>query len=667
MSLSRQRGGGGTELEAGLGMLEKQLTCPICLELLQKPVVILPCQHNLCRKCANDLYQPSLFQARTTMTVNSGRFRCPSCRHEVILDRHGVFGLQRNLLVENIIDVYKQEVGSDATRPLPASPSTPAQITCSEHDGEKVNIYCVTCQLPTCSLCKVFGQHQSCQVQTLDHVLQHKKDELREGVASLVEVNQKVQVLIDELEETCRSIEENCKTHKQNVCDKFSRMFSILDERHKAMTERISSEEEEKTGRAQLLACCYGDSMAANRKLVEKARSSMEDPDMAAFVQNSKELIAKVQAAALFSPAEMLKAGQEEMTRYTFNFSQQESAARSVDFTRGDVHLNDEDSPAEASEPAEHSQSSEPSEPAEASEPADELHQESLGLPDLLIQNLVGREEEVPEPVVLPAESEQTAPEDPEDSEWTEQESGLIKEEVEECAAEEGQTSPINTQQREDGGAVSQADDWTEGQKEAGSADVLLYPGWYRSRMKPLPQAGEAEEVTDRQDMQDSMLDPETRLPEDSSLPPQKQPRPLSPQLHPPFMPPPLLQFQEPALPEMGGDGNVGTEEDDEDTQGWVCLSDEGSDPVEDVTPIPAEEHHFGPEEETLGLTKEKLSDSSEGDVAPNESHKVEASDEEESVTSFDSLQAITLFFYLVAFLVLLQKFWSYIGCFICT
>ncbi len=37
--------------------LEKQLICPICLEMFTKPVVILPCQHNLCRKCANDIYQ----------------------------------------------------------------------------------------------------------------------------------------------------------------------------------------------------------------------------------------------------------------------------------------------------------------------------------------------------------------------------------------------------------------------------------------------------------------------------------------------------------------------------------------------------------------------------------------------------------------------------------
>lgn len=37
--------------------LEKQLICPICLEMFTKPVVILPCQHNLCRKCASDIFQ----------------------------------------------------------------------------------------------------------------------------------------------------------------------------------------------------------------------------------------------------------------------------------------------------------------------------------------------------------------------------------------------------------------------------------------------------------------------------------------------------------------------------------------------------------------------------------------------------------------------------------
>lgn len=51
------------------------------------------------------------------------------------------------------------------------------------------------------------------------------------------------------------------------------------------MTQRISSEQEEKTGHVQALMCFYGDSVEANRKLMERAASGMEEPDIAAFVQ----------------------------------------------------------------------------------------------------------------------------------------------------------------------------------------------------------------------------------------------------------------------------------------------------------------------------------------------------------------------------------------------
>ncbi|XP_071387105.1 tripartite motif-containing protein 54-like [Centroberyx affinis] len=338
VELSCLRGCGGAEREEALGTLEKQLICPICLELFTKPVVILPCQHNLCRRCANELYQPSLFQARTTMLVSSGRFRCPSCRQEVVLDRHGVYGLQRNLLVENIIDVYKQEVSNNNNNTAAASPLPPPQpqdqVTCSEHEGEKVNIYCLTCQVPTCSLCKVFGAHKSCQVAPLTDIYQQQKAELSEGVGSLVAVNDKVQTLINDLEETCRGIQDNCKTQKQSLCEKFNRMFSILEERRKVMTQRISSEQEEKTGHAQSMVRCYGDNVQANTKLVETAVTSMEEPDMAVFVQNSKELIAKVVVATTSCPAESLKPGYENMSHYRYNFNRQASALHSIDFIK---------------------------------------------------------------------------------------------------------------------------------------------------------------------------------------------------------------------------------------------------------------------------------------------------------------------------------------------
>lgn len=75
------------------------------------------------------------------MAVNSGRFRCPTCRQEVVLDRHGVYGLQRNLLVENIIDAYKQEVEeSNAVRRVggsgqPCISQLKAAVACDNKSG----------------------------------------------------------------------------------------------------------------------------------------------------------------------------------------------------------------------------------------------------------------------------------------------------------------------------------------------------------------------------------------------------------------------------------------------------------------------------------------------------------------------------------------------------
>ena len=46
---------------------------------------------------------------------------------------------------------------------------------CEEHEDERINIYCLNCEVPTCSLCKVFGAHKDCQVAPLTHVFQRQK------------------------------------------------------------------------------------------------------------------------------------------------------------------------------------------------------------------------------------------------------------------------------------------------------------------------------------------------------------------------------------------------------------------------------------------------------------------------------------------------------------
>ncbi|CAM5098103.1 unnamed protein product [Eretmochelys imbricata] len=320
--------------------LEKQLICPICLEMFSKPVVILPCQHNLCRKCANDIFQASnpLWQSRGSSSVSSGgRFRCPSCRHEVVLDRHGVYGLQRNLLVENIIDIYKQE----STRPLHAKAEQ--QLMCDEHEDEKINIYCLTCEVPTCSLCKVFGAHKDCEVAPLPSVYKRQKSELSDGVAMLVAGNDRIQAIVTQMEEICKAIEENSRRQKQHLCQRFDSLCSSLEERKKELVQRISREQEERVSHVRSLIRQYGEHLEIASKLVESAIQAMEEPQMAAYLQQSKELLKKITDMSKVSMSSRPEPGYEKMDHFFVNVDYLAEMLRTIEFQTDSLGEDDSD------------------------------------------------------------------------------------------------------------------------------------------------------------------------------------------------------------------------------------------------------------------------------------------------------------------------------------
>ncbi|XP_023701263.1 tripartite motif-containing protein 55a isoform X2 [Paramormyrops kingsleyae] len=340
-----------TKKQSSMDSLEKQLICPICLEMFTKPVVILPCQHNLCRKCASDIFQasnPYLPTRGGTTVASGGRFRCPSCRHEVVLDRHGVYGLQRNLLVENIIDMYKQESSSGGTKPSPERKSE--QPLCEEHEDERINIYCVTCAKPTCSLCKVFGSHKDCQVAPLNSVYQTQKSELSDSIAMLVGNNDRMQGIISQLEEMCKTIEENGRRQKSQACEKFDNLYSILEERKAEMTLKINAEQEEKLDYIHSLQRKYGDHLEMMSKIVETGIQTMDEPEMALFLQNSKPLLQKITEASDISHLEKVERGYENMDHFTASFQREGSAIRNVDFLKDEEDEDEDDEEEEGAE-----------------------------------------------------------------------------------------------------------------------------------------------------------------------------------------------------------------------------------------------------------------------------------------------------------------------------
>ncbi|XP_061549739.1 E3 ubiquitin-protein ligase TRIM63-like isoform X4 [Phycodurus eques] len=314
--------------------LEKQLICPICLEMFSKPVVILPCQHNLCRKCANDVFQaanPYLSSRGGSTAPCGGRFRCPSCRHEVLLDRHGVYGLQRNLLVENIIDMYKQGSGSKATSLPDVGAEHPV---CEHHEKEKINIYCLSCGVPTCSLCKVFGVHKDCHVALLDVTFAKQKAELSECISLLVVANERIQAVTSQLHDARRAVDDNGRRQKSKVCESFDHLFAVLEERKGELNARIGAEQQEKLDYLAGLRRKYGQHLENAAKLLENAIHAMDRAEMAAFLQDSKPLLQKMAAGSDTSKLEKVQLGYEKMEHFSGNFERQKRALMAVNFVK---------------------------------------------------------------------------------------------------------------------------------------------------------------------------------------------------------------------------------------------------------------------------------------------------------------------------------------------
>lgn len=203
---------------------------------------------------------------------------------------------------------------------------------CEEHEDERINIYCLRCEAPTCSLCKVFGAHKDCEVAPLPAVYQRQKVGGPWGLGGPEVPTQPPSPSPLPAERAQRwhrhagggerphpghhhadggdlphhrgghraaalglwrlqeqpltpVPQENGRRQKQHVGLRFDALYGILEERKKELLQSIAAEQEAKLQRVRGLIRQYGDHLEASSKLVESAIQAMEEPQMAVYLQ----------------------------------------------------------------------------------------------------------------------------------------------------------------------------------------------------------------------------------------------------------------------------------------------------------------------------------------------------------------------------------------------
>lgn len=137
--------------------LQDELTCPVCLEYFNDPVLVAECGHNFCRACVTQCWEDS-----------ARRLCCPQCREPV---PQRLFRPNRSL--GNIVHIVRQlglPPGPAEPPPGPPAPAPPLPAAapsgppgpprCPRH-GEPLRLYCVQDRRAVCVVCHLSREHRA--------------------------------------------------------------------------------------------------------------------------------------------------------------------------------------------------------------------------------------------------------------------------------------------------------------------------------------------------------------------------------------------------------------------------------------------------------------------------------------------------------------------------
>ncbi|KAM6958064.1 E3 ubiquitin-protein ligase Midline-1-like isoform 1-T2 [Tautogolabrus adspersus] len=297
--------------------LESELTCPICLELFEDPL-LLPCAHSLCFGCAHRIL---ISHCATNEPVQSiGAFQCPTCRYVISLSpERGLEGLKRNVTLQNIIDRV-QRASSSAGLPLPlpaphsgpnspseegsnrlalvpvsaamSSPGTPPEPVqcqfCEQDPPQDAVKTCVTCEVSYCEEC-LRATHPNKKPFTGHRLIEPMPDSHLRGLQCLEHEEEKVNMYCVTDDQLICSLCKLVGRHRDHqvaaLSDRYEKLKQALDSN---LTNLIKRNNELESLMGKLIQTCQHVEVNASRqegKLMEECDLLIE------IIQQRRQII----------------------------------------------------------------------------------------------------------------------------------------------------------------------------------------------------------------------------------------------------------------------------------------------------------------------------------------------------------------------------------------
>uniref|UniRef100_A0A8C8T8A2 Tripartite motif-containing protein 5-like n=1 Tax=Peromyscus maniculatus bairdii TaxID=230844 RepID=A0A8C8T8A2_PERMB len=195
-------------------MMEEEVTCPICLELLNEPVSA-DCDHSFCRACITLNYESS--------KSKEGEGVCPVCRVSYLFGN-----LRPNRHVANIVERLKG---------LKSNLKKQQKVNvCAQH-GEKLQLFCEKDMVAICWLCERSQEHRGHVTALIEEVAYKYENQIQGDV-------EKVQMEFKGLREFLDSKEKNevqkLKQEEEDIMNSLAESESELVKQRESVRALIS-------------------------------------------------------------------------------------------------------------------------------------------------------------------------------------------------------------------------------------------------------------------------------------------------------------------------------------------------------------------------------------------------------------------------------------------
>ncbi|XP_044838449.1 zinc finger protein RFP-like [Mauremys mutica] len=271
--------------------LQKEATCPVCLEYFTEPV-ILECGHNFCRACVSQCWEGSDTAAS-----------CPQCR-QTVQQRN----LRPNRQLANMVEIAKR-------LSLQAAKGSGGDGVCGKHQ-EALKLFCEEDQTPICVLCRESRAHRSHKVVPIQEAAQEYKPKIQTQLKTLREEREKLLGLKVTGEGESQEYLKQTQTERQKVVSEFQQLRQFLEEQERLLLAQLKKLDEEIVRIQNENVSKLSEQISHLSELISELEEKCQKP-ASEFLQNVRSTLSRCKKRKLQQPEEISPELEEQVSGFS--------------------------------------------------------------------------------------------------------------------------------------------------------------------------------------------------------------------------------------------------------------------------------------------------------------------------------------------------------------